>query len=101
MTSHVHLAGVVHLKELIHGSSVSKDLFTDSIGHCKAPVNILAAYCYYAAIYQRSPVELPLPKMLKAANVPAWDEKFNLLLQEIAWDAVQDEPLSGVKKEKK
>ena len=43
----------------------------------------------------------PVPRPLKAANVPAWDEKFNTLLQEIAWEAVQEEPLSGVKSVKK
>ena len=85
----------------VPGVTNQADLFTDPIGHPKAPIHVLAAYCYYAAIYQRSPVGLPIPKTLKAANVPAWDEKFNTLLQEIAWEAVQDEPLSGGKKAKK
>jgi hypothetical protein len=86
----------------VPGVTNQADLFTDSIGHPKAPpIHVLAAYCYYTAIYQRSPVGLPMPKILKAANIEAWDEKFNALLQEIAWEAVQDEPLSGVKKEKK
>lgn len=73
------------------------DLFRDPIGHPQAPVAVLAAYCYYAAIYHRSPVGLPMPKLLVDAKNPAWGEKFNRTLQQIAWDAVTHEPLSGVK----
>jgi hypothetical protein len=38
-----------------------------------------------------------MPTLLKQAKNPAWDENLNRLLQELAWDAVLKEPLSGVK----
>lgn len=76
------------------GLKEQDDLFSDAIGHAKAPLQALAAYCYYAVIYRKSPVGLPMPAVLKNAKA---DEKLNRLLQEIAWDVVAHHPLSGVK----
>ena len=56
----------------------------------------LAAYCHFAVIYRINPVGLPLPAVLATAKNPQWDEKLNRLLQELAWDAVTQHPLSGV-----
>jgi CubicO group peptidase (beta-lactamase class C family) len=76
------------------GLKSQDDLFTDAIGHVRAPVQALNAYCHYAVIYRQSPVGLPVPAVLsKAADA----EKLNRLLQELAWDAVTHHPLSGVK----
>jgi hypothetical protein len=80
------------------GIKEQKDLFTDALGHVKAPAQVLNAYCHYAVIYQRSPVSLPMPALLTKAKV---DEKLNRLLQELAWEAVTKHPLSGVKAEAK
>ena len=44
---------------------------------------------------RRSPVGLPLPAQLAQAPEA---EKLNRLLQEIAWQAVSEHPLSGVGK---
>ena len=77
------------------GLKEQNDLFTDAIGHVKAPLMALNAYCHYAVIYRKSPVGLPMPAVLKGS-----DEKLNRLLQELAWDAVTHHPLSGVKAEK-
>lgn len=71
------------------------ELFRDSWGHPTAPVQVLAAYCHYAVIYQRSPVGLPVPRAF--AKTPAWDAGLNTLLQELAWDAVKAHPMSGVR----
>jgi len=71
------------------------ELFRDPWGHPTQPVQALAAYCHFAMIYRRSPVGLPLPKIL--AIKPEWDEKLNRLLQELAWDAVTHHPMSGVR----
>jgi prolyl oligopeptidase len=76
------------------GLKTQDDLFTDPIGHVRAPVQALAAYCHFAVIYRRSPVGLPMPAVLAKANS---DEKLNHLLQELAWDAVTHHPLSGVR----
>jgi hypothetical protein len=102
------------------------DLFRDSWGHSEAPLQVLDAYCYFAAVYRRSPVGLPMPNVLAAYNVVGLDgkqkvrprgpaatpvpgtpalgqpisqedkEKLNHLLQEIAWDTVSHHPMTGV-----
>jgi hypothetical protein len=96
---------VIKLREKIiagqaPGLKTQDDLFTDPIGHPKAPLMVLATYCHYAVIYKQSPIGLPVPKVLKQAKI-ADDEKLNRLLQELAWDAVTHHPLSGVKAEAK
>ena len=79
------------------GLSQQTDLFTDSIGHAKPPLAVLVGYCYYAQIYGRSPVGLPVPPALNGLPDEATTAKLNQLLQEIAWKAVTEHPLSGVK----
>ncbi len=83
------------------GLKMQEDLFTDPIGHAKPPLQALVAYCQFAVIYRRSPVGLPMPAILAKAKNPDWDEKLNTLLQELAWEAVTQHPLSGVKAEVK
>jgi hypothetical protein len=78
------------------GIKTQEDLFTDAIGHAKQPLQALAAYCQFAVIYRKSPVGLPMPDVLAKAKNPDWDEKLNRLLQELAWNAVTQHPLSGV-----
>ncbi len=51
----------------------------------------------YAAIYRRSPVGLAVPEILKQAKLGDQEAKLNTLLQELAWDAVTQHPLSGVR----
>ncbi|MBL8830588.1 MAG: hypothetical protein JNM18_26680 [Planctomycetaceae bacterium] len=79
------------------GLKQQNDLFTDAIGHATPPLQALNAYCHFAVIYGRSPVGLPLPTVLKAANKPEY-EQLNRLLQELAWEAVSEHPMTGVKK---
>jgi hypothetical protein len=76
------------------GLAKQSELFRDSWGHPTQPVQVLATYCHFAVIYRRSPVGLPLPSLL--AKNPAWDDKLNRLLQELAWEAVCKHPMSGV-----
>jgi hypothetical protein len=78
------------------GLKAQEELFSDAIGHARPPLQALTAYCHFAVIYQRSPVGLPVPAVLKNAKNPEWDEKLNTLLQELAWEAVTAHPLSGV-----
>lgn len=80
----------------VPGVAKQSDLFRDDLGHGKEAIYLLNAYCHYATIYGRSPVGLAVPEALK----PAFGEnaaKVNTILQEIAWKAVTDEPMSGVK----
>ena len=71
------------------GIAKQSDLFKDPLGHGQEPIQRLAEYCYFAAIYRRSPVGL------KA--FAKGDDKLDRLLQELAWAAVTEYPLSGVK----
>lgn len=79
------------------GLKTQGDLFTDPIGHVKQPVQALNAYCHYAVIYRKSPVGLPAPAVLKKTQNHEELESLNRLLQQLAWDAVRQHPLSGVK----
>jgi len=77
------------------GVRTQGELFTDVLGHPGPQIRVLSAYCHFAVIYRRSPVGLPVNSQL--AKLPE-AEKLNLLLQEIAWKAVTEHPLSGVTK---
>ena len=77
------------------GIRTQNELFTDALGHPGPQIRVLSAYCHFAVIYRRSPVGLPVNSQL--AKLPE-AEKLNRLLQEIAWQAVSEHPLSGVGK---
>jgi hypothetical protein len=80
------------------GIKRQSELFTDKLGHPQPPIEALAAYCYFAVLYRRTPVGLPLPAVLAGAENPRWrNSELNRALQEIAWEAVVRHPLSGVK----
>lgn len=79
------------------GLKSQSDLFTDAIGHGTPVLKTLVSYCNYAVMYRKSPVGLPVPEILKSAKLGENEEKLNRLLQELAWDAVVNHPLSGVK----
>ncbi|MFN0196002.1 MAG: lactonase family protein [Planctomycetaceae bacterium] len=91
------------IKGEVPGLKQQQDLFTDPIGHATLPLQALVAYCHYAAIYGQSPVGLPIPACFSHPNfaklTPQFDEELNLMLQELAWNAVTEHPLSGVKKD--
>jgi hypothetical protein len=77
------------------GLKEQNELFTDPIGHPHQPIQILATYVYYSLIYRQSPVGIPTPDGLSSVKYKEAD-KLNLLLQELAWEAVTRHPLSGV-----
>jgi hypothetical protein len=79
------------------GLKSQEDLFTDALGHGKPPLQAVVAYCNFAVMYRRSPVGLPVPNVLKQAKLGDQEEKLNRLLQELAWEAVVQHPLSGVR----
>jgi hypothetical protein len=79
------------------GLKTQTELFRDRVGHPDIPLQVLVAYCHYAVIYRRSPVGLPLPEIMASAKKPAWGKETNLILQEVAWEAVTQHPLSGVR----
>ena len=74
------------------GITKQADLFNDPMGHPSTAVKWLVTYCYFAAIYHKSPVGLiPNDKI----NNDVLRQQ-NRILQQIAWEAVCAEPLSGV-----
>jgi len=81
------------------GLKMQSDLFTDATGHGTAPLKTLVGYCNFAVIYRRSPVGLPVSEILKQAKLGDQEDKLNRLLQELAWAAVIQHPLSGVRLE--
>ena len=83
------------------GLKKQADLFSDALGHGRPPLMALVGYCNYAVIYRQSPVGQSAPGILKQANLGDNEEKLNRLLQELAWEAVTQHPLSGVRAEGK
>jgi len=80
------------------GIKDQESLFRDQLGHPQPPMRVLEAYCFYSVIYRKSPVGLPVPSVLAKAmsSSPGDAAPLNLLLQQLAWDAVTHHPLSGV-----
>jgi hypothetical protein len=76
------------------GLEKQSDLFSDPWGHPTPPLKALAAYCHFSVIYRRSPVGLPVPRPL--ADYPGWNGELIRLLQELAWTAASQHPMSGV-----
>ena len=86
------------MKRAAPGIKTQAELFTDSWGHATAPIKVIASYCHFAVVYKRNPVGLPMPTFQSTDTNPDWrNEKLNRLLQELAWDAATNHPLSGVK----
>jgi hypothetical protein len=79
------------------GLKKQSDLFTDATGHGTQVLKALVGYVNFAVIYRRSPVGLPVPEILKQAKLGDQEAKLNTLLQELAWDAVTQHPLAGVR----
>lgn len=75
----------------VPGIAKQSELFRDQIGHGKAVIHQLAAYCQFACLYRRSPMGLTCFEDKSPAS-----KELNHLLQSLAWQSVLDEPLSGV-----
>ena len=81
------------------GVTLQSELFNDGWGHPSPLLCALTGYCHFAVIYRRSPVGLPWPESVRRAGKwnSRWDnDQLNRLLQELAWDAVKQNPLSGI-----
>ena len=79
------------------GLKKQSDSFVDDLGHGGAPLEVLVSYCHFAVTYRRSPVGLPVPsKLANWAGSPEIRAKLNRLLQELAWEAAVQHPLSGL-----
>jgi hypothetical protein len=88
---------VIRLRELVVDGKVpgikkQSELFSDPIGHGKAPVLALAAYCNFACLYRRSPEGLDDGNLELEQIHP----DLQAFLQKIAWETVFAYPESGV-----
>lgn len=88
---------VIRLRELVVDGKVpgikkQSELFSDPIGHGKAPVLALAAYCNFACLYRRSPEGLDDGNLELEQIHP----DLQAFLQKIAWETVSAYPESGV-----
>jgi len=84
---------VLSLRELILNGSlpgVSKQsgLFRDSLGHPTKPLQDMASYMWFAALYNIN------PQGMKALGAPEQAP----ILQKLAWETLQKEPLNGLPK---
>jgi len=85
---------IVKLREMVvdgkyPGVTKQSELFKDAL-HAKEHVNLLTAYCNFAAIYQKSPVGLKL----EMKNIT---DEHHAILQKLAWETVSQYPHAGVK----
>jgi hypothetical protein len=76
------------------GLTQQSEMFRDDHGHPADPMALLVTYCHFAAIYQRSPVGMAVPSLLKDRPQA---EELNRMLQGIAWVAMTNYSQSGVK----
>lgn len=88
---------VIRLRERVAAGDVpgirrQSELFTDPIGHGKAPVLALVTYCNFACLYGRSPVGLDDGD----GELDTIHPELRPLLQRIAWETVTSHPMSGV-----
>jgi hypothetical protein len=81
------------LKGTIPGYKLQSEIFRDAMGHPNPPVVNLVTYTWYAAMYRENPVGLKSLIDPSDPNSP----KRERMLQQIAWNAVIGEPMSGVK----
>lgn len=83
----------------IPGYSDIFQIYADGI-HLNNIGSYITAVTYFATIYQESPVGLPIASQyLPAANKPTdrpLTPELAALIQEVVWDTVRAEPLSGV-----
>lgn len=91
---------VISLREKVAAGQVptvkkQSELFRDLLGHGNEPIQRLATYCYFAAIYRQSPVGLTAYEKSGGQDAQATER----ILQEIAWQAVSNYAPSGVKRQ--
>ena len=99
-------AAVVRLRELIAegnlpGFDQPSQLFSDDIGHGSPAIHHLCTYMFYATVFHRDPREL------RGLGNNGWSKQYGTprpeltpLLQQIAWDTMLAEPLSGLTKQR-
>jgi hypothetical protein len=76
----------------VPGVTKQEEIFADAMGHPRTPIVNLVTYVWFAAMYRQSPIGLNA-LVDQADPSSAARER---MLQQIAWNAVVSEPMSGV-----
>ena len=76
----------------VPGVSKQSELFADAMGHPGPVLSDVVSYVWFATLYRRSPVGMTA---LDKENTKESKARHHLL-QQIAWQAVLNEPMSGV-----
>lgn len=76
------------------------DLFVDNLGHPGDAIRAVAGYCHFIVIYHKNPKGIKLPAFAFVQRDNKFNQECNLILQDIAWNAVTNHPLSGFYHEK-
>lgn len=76
------------VKGALPGVAKQSNLFVDSLGHPKKPLQDAASYMWFAALYNINPQGM---KALGGAEQAP-------ILQKLAWDTLKKEPLNGLPK---
>jgi hypothetical protein len=71
------------------------DLFLDNLGHPGDAIRALAGYCHFIVLYHKDPRGLPLANFPYIQRDNKFNQECNLILKELAWNAVTLHPLSG------
>ena len=92
------LPGVEGLYKVIGGKE--RSIWRDKIGHLAPDFERLEGYVFYATLYGKSPELISAPiKFKDNPSFPSAD--LDKIFREIAWKAVVEHPLSGVKDKNK
>jgi phage head maturation protease len=76
----------------VPGVSKQSELFRDALGHASQPTMDAVTYAWFAALYEQSPVGLTALRDPDDGDSADRQQ----VLQELAWDAVREEPLALV-----
>ena len=79
----------------VPGVSKQSELFQDNLGHPSDAIRALAGYCHFIVLHQKDPRGLTLPLFPFTKRDNPFKQDCNLILEEVAWKAVTEHPLSG------
>ncbi len=87
------LPGVEGLHQAVGGKD--RSIWRDTLGHMGNGFERLEGYVFYATLYRKDPASLPTDLPFRDYNgFPG--KELDLIFREIAWEAVQAHPFSGV-----
>jgi hypothetical protein len=89
-----NLPGIEGIHKAVGGKE--RSLWRDQLGHLGPGLDALEGYVFYATLYGKSPEAIEAP-MTGPAKTPFPGPELDKVFRKIAWEAVSNHPLSGVK----